>query len=113
MVLVGNNCAGIKNKKESLLNMLTELKVGILFLQETKLYTKGQIRLANYVIFETNRPQNGGGGLLTAVHEKFQPSLLETENENPDILIVQCKIANYNINLINGYGPQESETSWD
>ena len=113
VVLVGNNCAGIKNKKESLLNMLTELKVGILFLQETKLYTKGQIRLANYVIFETNRPQNGGGGLLTAVHEKFQPSLLETENDNPDILIVQCKIANYNINLINGYGPQESETSWD
>ena len=31
-------------------------------------------------------------------------------NDNPDILIVQCKISNYNINLINGYGPQESET---
>ena len=90
--------------------MLKELKVGILFLQETKLYTKGQIRLQNFVIFETNRPQNGGGGLLTAVHEKFQPSLLETENDNPDILIVQCKISNYNVNLINGYGPQESET---
>ena len=77
---------------------------------EKKLYTKGQIRLQNYVIFETNRPQNGGGGLLTAVNEKFQPSLLETVNNNPDILIVQCKISNYDINLINGYGPQESET---
>ena len=90
--------------------MLKELKVGILFLQETKLYTKGQIRLQKYVIFETNRPQNGEGGLITAVNEKFQPSLIETENNNPDILIIQCKISNYNVNLINGYGPQETET---
>ena len=74
--MVGNNCAGIKNKKESLFNIVKDLKVGTLFLQETKLYTKGQIRMQDYVIFKTNRIQNGGGGLLTAVNEKFQPCLI-------------------------------------
>ena len=96
--MIGNNCAGIRNKKDSLLNMVKTLNVGMLFLQETKLYSKGQIKL-----------QNGGGGLLTAVHEKFQPSLVESEKENPDILIVQCKISESYVSLINGYGPQESD----
>ena len=44
-----------------------------------------------------------------AVHEKFNPSLIETEEDNPDILIVQCKLSNNYVRLINGYGPQESD----
>ena len=107
--MVGNNCAGIKNKTDSLFNMIKTLNIGILYLQETKLYSKGQINIQNFVIFETNRPQNGGGGLLTAVHEKFQPSLIQTEQDNPDILIVQCEISNNCVRLINGYGPQEND----
>ena len=107
--MIGNNCAGIRNKKDSLLNMVKTLNVGMLFLQETKLYSKGQIKFQHFVMFETNRSQNGGGGLLTAVHEKFQPSLVETEKENPDILIVQCKISESYVSLIIGYGPQESD----
>ena len=80
-------------------------------MQETKLYSKGQIRIPNLSVFETNRPQKGGGGLITAVHEKFNPALIQTEQDNPDILIVQCQIgANY-VNLINGYGPQESDAN--
>ena len=109
--MIGNNCAGIRNKKDSLLNMVKTLNVGMLFLQETKLYSKGQIKLQNFVMFETNRSQNGGGGLLTAVHEKFQPSLVETEKENPDILIVQCKISESYVSLINGYA-RKKVTQW-
>ena len=106
---MGNNCAGIKNKKESLLSLISTLGVGILFLQETKLYTKGQIRVPNFVIFETNRAQKGGGGLITAVHGKFNPTLIQTDQDNPDVLIVQCLISRYTVCLINGYGPQESD----
>ena len=47
--------------------------------------------------------------MLTAVHEKFQPSLIQTEQDNPDILIVQCEISNNYVRLINGYGPQEND----
>ena len=55
-------------------------------------------------MFETNRTQKGGGGLITAVHQEFNPSLIETEKENADILSVQCKIGNRNVRLINGMG---------
>ena len=33
------------------------LDAGNVFLQETKLYTKGQIKIPSFVIFETNRNQ--------------------------------------------------------
>ena len=99
----------LKNKKDSFYNLVSTLDLGIVFLQETKLYTKGQIKIPSFFIFETNRNQNGGGGLLTAVHEKFLPSLLQTAGDNPDVLIVQCRIADNQVNLINGYGPQESD----
>ena len=95
--------------KDSLKNLLTTLNPAVLFLQETKQYTMGQIKLPNFSIFETNRIQNGGGGLITAVHEKLNPCLLETETENPDILLVQYKIGSNNVSLINGYGPQEND----
>ena len=104
---MGNNCAGIKNKKESLSNLVSTLNPGVIFLQESKLYTKGQIKIPNYFVFETNRAQKGGGGLITAVHQEFKPSLIETEIDNSDILSVKCKIGNNNVRLINGYGPQE------
>ena len=110
VIIVGNNCAGIKNKTDSLFNLVETLHPGILFLQESKLYSKGQVKIPNFYIFETNRVQNGGGGLITAVHEKFSPALIEAENENPDLLIVQVKMSDKNVRLINGYGPQESET---
>ena len=90
LVLVGNNCAGLKNKLDSLDNWIKTLNPGIMFFQETKLYRKGQIQIKNFVIFETNRVQNGGGGLITAVHGKFNPTLIQSENDNPDVLIVQC-----------------------
>ena len=53
--------------------------------------------------------QNGGGGLITAVHTKFNPSLVEADYENPDILSVQCTIGSSSVRLINGYGPQECD----
>ena len=64
IILMGNNCAGLKNKKESLFNLVETLNLGITFLQETKLYSKGKIKIKDFFIFETNRTQNGGGGLL-------------------------------------------------
>ena len=71
---------------------MSTLNPAIIFLQESKLYSKGQIKLRNFSVFETNRKQNGGGGLITAVHESFNPALLQTENDYPDVLIVECKI---------------------
>ena len=108
---MGNNCAGIKNKRESFSNLISSLNP--VFLQETKLYSKGHVTIPGFFVFETNRAQNKGGGLITAVHKKYNPSLVEADYENPDILSVQCKIGTSSVRLINGYGPQESDPSSD
>ena len=108
VILVGNNCAGIQNKKESLKNMIDVLNPAVVFLQETKVYSKGRVQLKDFEIFESIRDHNLGGGLLTAVHKNFEP--VECESENQDVLVVQCKISSYQVNLINGYGPQEADT---
>ena len=107
---MGNNCAGIKNKSESLAELINSLNPAIIFLQETKLYYKGQISIKNCKVFETNRDLGRGGGLITTVNIKLDPVEIQSENNNPDVLIVQCKLSNYSVSLINGYGPQESES---
>ena len=108
-MIVGNNCAGIKNKRESLSNLIFTVNPGIIFLQETKLYTKGLVKIPNFFVFETIRAQKGGGGLITAVHEKLNPMLIESEQNIADILSVRCQIGAKSVHLINGYGPQESD----
>ena len=61
-------------------------------LQEVKVYQKGQIKLPDFRIFEKLRPQNGGGGLLTAAHVNLDPCLIQSEQDNPNLLVVQCMI---------------------
>ena len=78
-------------------------------LQETKLYRKGQIKIANFQVFEKLCAQNCGGGLLTAAHEQLQPCLIESDNDNPNLFVVECKIGNSTVHLINGNEPQEDD----
>ena len=52
LVIVGNNTAGLKNKQVSLKNLIGSLNVGILVLQETKLYIEGQIKIPDFCVFE-------------------------------------------------------------
>ena len=91
LVVVGNNTAGLKNKVVSLKNLIGSLQnIGILLLQETKLYVPGQIKITDFQVFEKLRAQNGGGGLLTAVHVMFDPCLIQSADDNPNLLVVQC-----------------------
>ena len=61
------------------------------------------------MIFEVIRSQKEGGSLLTGVHENLSPVLIY-ENDILDILVVQIKIGNQIIRLINAYGPQEYDS---
>ena len=80
---MGNNCAGIKNKSESLAELINSLNPAIIFLQETKLYYKGQISIKNCKVFETNRDLGRGGGLITTVNNKFDPVEIQSDSDNP------------------------------
>ena len=79
--------------------------------QETKIYRKGKIRLDNYCIFESIRGDGEGGGLLTMVHNNFEPVLIPSSNTSKissNILVVEANLGKSRIRYINGYGVQEN-----
>ena len=82
-------------------------------LQETKLYKKGQIKKDNYCVFENLRCQSQGGGLMTMVHEHFEPVLIPSEQvskSSENILVVEANIGKSRIRYVNAYGVQENCT---
>ena len=92
------------------------LKPGVTMLQETKLYRKGQIKIPNFCVFENLRAQGEGGGLLTMVHENFEPVLIPSTGppkSTENILVVEAYLGKSRIRYINAYGVQENATLTD
>ena len=109
LVLLGSNAAGLKQKMECLQSKISKFTPGCIFIQETKLYKKGQIKLPNFVIFEQVRSNTKGGGLILAIQECFDPVLIHEGDDVVELLIAQGRINNHNIRFFNAYGPQEDE----
>ena len=109
LVAIRTNAAGLKQKMYSLLSKIEKFQPACIFIQETKLYKKGQLKLEGFQCFEQVRVKSKGGGLLLAVHESFDPVLIFEGNDDMEILIVQGKIGQKDIRFINAYGPQEAD----
>jgi len=109
MYILGANSAGLFNKKDSFLRNISLFNPGVIFIQETKARQKNKIKLDNYTVFESIRKNSGGGGLLTAVHKSLKPVSVSNE-EAEEILVVEAKLPEFNVRLINGYGPQEKSS---
>ena len=77
--IVGNNCAGLKGKKDSFENLLKIFSPAIVMLQETKLYKRGTMKFENFQCFEKIRNEKEGGGLMTLVHKNFDPVVIPTK----------------------------------
>ena len=58
------------------------------------------------MIFEVARSGNESGSLMTGVHENLAPVLIFEDNDL-EILVVQIRVNDIQIRIINGYGPQE------
>ena len=103
--------AGLLSKKESWINLINKVKPGVAMFQETKIYKKGKIKMDNYCIFESVRGEGEGGGLLTMVHENFDPVLIPNSNSAQictNVLVVEASLGKARIRYINGYGVQET-----
>ena len=109
MVLIGNNAAGISNKKESFFRLIDKFLPGVFFIQESKARSKNKVVHNEYIMFETVRQNKNGGGLLTAIHKSLDPVCVSEVVED-EILVVEGKIGNENCRFINAYGPQEVNT---
>ena len=106
--IMGNNANGIKNKLDSLQNNVAFLRPSVITIQETKLLSRGTIKLPGYQIYEKPRSEKLGGGLLTAIDENLD-SVVTSEENDVEILTVQISIGNLQIRVVNAYGPQEDD----
>ena len=71
--LIGANAAGLSSKLNSFDKILSDIKPGIFFLEETKMREMRKIKTENakkYQIYELFRKSSRGGGLaLGALHD--------------------------------------------
>lgn len=109
LTIIGANANGLKAKKESLFNIINEIKPSIITIQETKLRKSGQIKIPGYQNFERVRTGISGGGLLTSVLEDLNPVLIATSNDEAEIITVEANLGTERIRVINAYGPQEDD----
>ena len=108
--IMGNNVAGLVSKESSLRSVIQLFnKPSCITLQETKLGAKYRYDIENYKVFQKNR-NSSGGGLLTAVVPDLNPTEVSTEIDDAEILVVQFELGTRRVRLINGYGPQDTDT---
>ena len=110
MFILGSNSAGLMNKKESFQRNISLFEPAAYFIQESKVSKKNKIVVNDYAIFEHIRNNTAGGGLLTAVHNSLNPISVSEEIEGEEILVVEATFGKNTVRLINGYGPQESDS---
>ena len=107
--IIGNNCNGLKAKKESLFSAIRNFNTpSCIIIQETKLRFPGTFKIPGYQIFEKTRVGQGGG-LLTAIDCNLSPLLISSGSNEEEILIIQAQVGKHSIRINNGYGPQETE----
>ena len=103
--MLGNNCFGLKAKKESFYQTIKAFNFpSCITLQETKLRKMGSVKLNDYQVFEKLRP-GLGGGLLTAIRQSLSPVLISPVKEDVELIVVQCQVNDMKVRVINGYGP--------
>ena len=109
--LFATNGAGVKNGKVNSLNAEVRSKrANVIMIQETHCTQKGKIHMDNhFVVFEAIRKKKGGGTLM-AIHEDFNPKLIEEYSDEFELLVVETNTKEKTIRLMSGYGPQEN---WD
>ena len=111
--IIGTNSAGLKGKMESFFNLINHFSPSIITIQETKHKKIGTLKLPGYQIFEKVRSNKGGGGLLTAVVEDFNPVLVSQGKEDTEIIVVEAQVGTKTLRIINAYGPQEDDDLQD
>ena len=106
LTIIGNNCAGLTGKLKSLKRIIQKFTPAGIMLQETKFKKLGQLKLAEYEVFEKLRETNEGGGLMTIMHENLNPVLIPCGHS--EFLEVDISGNFGTIRTINSYGPQEN-----
>ena len=91
------------------MNNVSHLGAGVITLQETHFKRKGKLNknLKDFEFFEAIRKKAKGGTLIGA-HKSLDPILIEEYSDDFELIVVEVKIANKDVRIMSGYGPQEN-----
>ena len=64
----------------------------------------------NYTIYELLRINSGGGGLCIGVNKDLQPVWISQGDDDVECLVVEVWVNEFPIRIVNGYGPQASDS---
>ena len=107
LVIFSTNAAGLNNKMDSLKSELIATEATIFTIQETHYKIEGNLKVEGFEVFEAIRKTKEKGGTAIGVKKDMDPVLIEEYSDNFELLIVEVKVANKEIRIISGYGPQE------
>ena len=114
VTLIGTNCAGLSSKLKSFEILLNQVKPSIFFLQETKMKREGKIKVDNigdFQVYELVRNSKQGGGLAIGVLNELKPAFIREGDDETEIMVVEVKLNGIQTRCINGYGPQDTDSS--
>ena len=110
LVMFSANADGLNKKVHSLKYQLKESNAAIFTIQETNFKKKGRFKCAEFEIFEAIRQNKEKGGCLLGIHKSLEPVLVEEYSEKFELIVTEVKVANKQIRIMTGYGPQENWT---
>ena len=114
------NMRGFKSKKKSLVKVIKKTSASMVALNETLLTGKTKMSLPPFTTWTKNRTEKGGGGIATAVSERYKDcSVLAGEGEGEDeFLVTRLECFQPALCVVNCYGEQrktskeEVENKW-
>ena len=106
--IFSNNAASLKSKLKSFKHELKQTDAGLFTIQETHFPSKGKVEIENYEIFKAIRKTKEKGGTMIGAHKALKPVLIMEYNETFELLVIEINVANKDIRIISGYGPQEN-----
>ena len=82
--------------------------------KETKMKREGKIKVDNigdFQVYELVRNSKQGGGLAIGVMNELEPAFIREGDDETEIMVVEVKLNGIQTRCINGYGPQETDSS--
>ena len=65
------------------------------------------LKINKFDIFEAIKDKQKGGTMI-GIHHSLNPMLIKEYSDNFELLVVEIQIADHNIRVVSGYGPQDT-----
>ena len=104
--MLSTNVADLYHKSEDLKNKIRYFYSGIFAVQETHFRKKGRLKMQDFHVFKSIRKNKEKGGSMLGVHIGLEPVLVSEYSDTFELLVNEVEIANKDIGVITGYGPQ-------